>query len=71
MPDLRGKTVEELDWEVAKEHFDAVRKIYQDLEGEPGANTTFALRVVFDPLAIRFNRGERSAELHAELLGVQ
>lgn len=60
-----------LDWDAAKQHFDDVRKVYQDLEGKPGVNTTVALRLVFDPLAKRFNSGERTAELHAEMMAVE
>ena len=60
-----------LDWDRAKEHYDAIRKQYQDLEGVPGVNTTLALRLTFDPLARRFNSGERTPALHAEMMGVQ
>lgn len=60
-----------MDWEKAKEHFDEVRKVYQDLEGVTGINTTFSLRLVFDPLAIRYNKGERSQELHDAMLAVE
>jgi hypothetical protein len=48
-----------------------MRKVYQDLEGKPGVNTTVALRLVFDPLAKRFNSGERTAELPAEMMAVE
>lgn len=60
-----------MDWEKAKEHFDAVRKQYQDLEGTPGVNTTVALRAVFDPLARRYNNGERTQELFEEMSAVK
>jgi hypothetical protein len=63
--------ISELDWDKAKQHFDSVRKLYQELEGTPGINTTLALRLVFDPLAKRFNAGERTQELYEELLGVE
>lgn len=59
------------DWDKAKNHFDKVRKQYQELEGMPGVNTTMALRLVFDPLSKRFNSGERTPELHLEMLEVQ
>lgn len=58
----------ELDWAKAKQHFDDLRQQYQELEGTPGVNTTLALRAVFDPLAKRFNAGERTPELHKEML---
>lgn len=61
----------EMDWDKAKQHFDKVRKEYQDLEGTPGVNTTFALRVSFDPLARRYNNGERSQELHTDMMSVK
>jgi hypothetical protein len=60
-----------MDWPRAKRHFDAVRKIYQDMEGTPGVDTTLALRIVFDPLAIRYNNGERTEELYHDMLAVE
>ncbi len=57
-----------MDWESAKQHFDEVRTTYQELEGTPGVNTTMALRLTFDPLAARYDDGERSRELYDELL---
>ncbi len=58
-------------WVAAKAHFDAVRKQYQDLEGTPGVNTTLALRLTFDPLARRYNSGERSLELYSEFISAE
>jgi len=60
-----------MDWDKAKEHFDYVRKQYQDLEGVVGVNTTLALRITFDPLAKRYNSGERSEELYNDMLSVK
>lgn len=60
MDELREK----LKWDKVKEHFDKVRKIYQEIEGKSGVNTTIALRTVFDPLAKRYNNGERTKELY-------
>ena len=60
-----------MDWDAAKKHFDEMRKRYQDLEGMPGVNTTLALRVTFDPLAKRFNSGERTEELYNEMNSVE
>lgn len=62
---------EEMNWEKAKRHFDTVRKQYQDLEGMPGVNTSFALRLTFDPLAKRYNAGERTEELYEEMMSVE
>jgi hypothetical protein len=58
-------------WRDAKAHFDRVRQLYQDLEGTPGVNTSIALRVVFDPMARRYNAGERTMELLEALEGVK
>jgi hypothetical protein len=55
----------------AKDHFDKHRKVYQDLEGTPGINTTFALRAVFDPLVKRYNNGERTQELYDAMKAVE
>ena len=63
--------MDDMDWIKAKAHFDDVRGQYQALEGMPGVNTTFALRMVFDPLAKRYNAGERTQELHDEMLEVE
>lgn len=60
-----------MDWDKAKEHFDTIRKDYQDLEGLPGVNTSLALRIVFDPLAKRYNAGERSQELYDAMMQVE
>ncbi len=59
------------DWENAKKHFDTIRQQYQDLEGVPGINTTITLRVVFDPLAKRYNQGERTQALYDEMINVE
>lgn len=64
-------TSTELDWEKAKAHFDLRRQNYQNLEGMEGVNTTLALRYLFDPLAVRYNREERTKELHDEMLSVE
>lgn len=61
----------EEEWKRAKVHFDNVRQQYQDLEGKSGVNTTMALRTVFDPLAKRYNSGERSEELFTEMMNVK
>ena len=61
----------DLDWDAAKKCFDAVRKQYQDMEGTPGVNTTMALRMVFDPLSVRYNNGERTQDLYDEMMSVE
>lgn len=54
-----------------KGHFDAVRKEYEDLEGVRGVNTTPALRLVFDRLAVRYNACDRSEGLYMEMMAVE
>ena len=61
----------DIDWTKAKAHFDDIRGQYQALEGMPGVNTTIALRMVFDPLAKRYNARERTQELYEEMLSVE
>ena len=67
-----NEAVQKWKWdEEARIHFDAVRESYQALEGTPGVNTTLALRAVFDPLASRYNNGERSKELYDQMFAVE
>lgn len=60
-----------MDWDKAKAHFDEVRKMYQDLEGIPGVNSSIALIVVFQPLSMRYNAGERTEALYNEMMRVE
>jgi len=60
-----------MDFDEAKKHFDEIRKQYEDLEGKVGVNTTMALRLVFDPLARRYNEGERTVDLYMRMMGVE
>lgn len=60
-----------MDWPAAKAHFDCCRQIYMDLEGTPGVFTTLALRLTFDPLAKRYNSGERTRELYDAMRSVE
>lgn len=64
-------TITNDDWNKAKQRFDTIRKQYQDWDGLPGVNMTFALRIVFEPLAKRYNAGERTQELYDEMLSVE
>jgi hypothetical protein len=59
-----------MDWEKVKQHFDEIRSMYQEMEGRPGVNTSMALRFTFDPLARRYNSGERTPELYDEMAEV-
>jgi hypothetical protein len=60
-----------MDWDKAKAHFDYVRKEYEGQIGKPGANTALALCFVFDPIADRYDDGERTKELYDKMLGVE
>jgi hypothetical protein len=62
---------DELDWKVAKGHFDAVRQQYLEIKGMPQVNVEFALRMVFDPLSLRYRTGERSKALYDEMMAVE
>lgn len=63
--------VEVINWEHAKRHFDMIRQQYLDLQGTPGVNVSLALRFTFEPLAVRYNRGERSRDLYDAMLSVE
>jgi hypothetical protein len=66
-----GVNEEAMDWEVAKGHFDAIRAEYESLQGVPGVNTTLALQLTFEPLEVRYNRGERSRDLFDAMMSVE
>lgn len=70
---MKYKEIEEndLNWEKAFKHFSIVRKSYQDLAGTPGVNTSFALEMVFRPLAERYESGERTKELYDAMMEVE
>ena len=63
--------MDHLDWNKAKTHFDTVKQEYLDLDGTTGVNVQFALKIVFEPLARRYNSGERTPELHEDMMGVK
>ena len=60
-----------LDWEQALTHFRTVRKQYQELVGVPGVNPVLALTGVFQPIAERYYKGERTEELHRMMMAVE
>lgn len=64
-------TITDEQWATAKRHFDEVKAQYVDLMGMPGVSVGPALMVTFEPLARRFNKGERSPELYQQLLSVE
>lgn len=57
----------ELDWKRAEEYLKEVRRQYCEIgmAGIPG------LRISIDPLLVRFERGERTQELHSEIMGLK
>ncbi len=59
-----------MDWDLAKKHFDAVKSEYEALINTPGVNVQFALAFTFQPLADRYDAGERSAELYEAMMAV-
>lgn len=62
---------EALDWSNAWTHFVETREAYEKLRGRNGVNVEFALRSVFPPLQARFDAGERTPELHKEMMSVE
>lgn len=60
-----------LDWQRAERYLETVEKNYNDLIGVPGVEPRFAITYVIQPLRGRFNRGERTAELHAEIMALE
>ena len=60
-----------LDWAKAEQHLRGVMKQYGELAGTPGVNVMPALTMVLQPLLKRFVEGERTAELHAEMMAVE
>jgi len=61
----------DLDWTSAKKHFDGVERQYLDLRGVQGVNVEIALAGVFAPLSERYNKGERTVELHDAMRSVE
>ena len=57
---------DEVDWKKAEEYLTRCEKAYAAV-GSPGY---FALSMVIRPLRDRFNRGERSRELHDEIMAI-
>lgn len=68
---MKNNTPEQLDWQRAELYLETVERNYNSLKGMPGVNVTFAIQFVIDPLRERFNRGERTAELHAAIMELE
>lgn len=61
----------EQEWAEAKEHFDYVFGFYKDLIGAVRVQVLPAIMIAFEPLARRYNEGERSRELYEAMLEVE
>ena len=57
----------ELDWKQAEEHLAEVRRQYTEI----GAAGILGLTIVLNPLLVRLARGERTPELHAEIMATE
>lgn len=60
-----------LDFCEAVAYFESVWSQYIELDGTPGIKVRFAIEKVFKPLARRWADGERSQELHDEMMAVK
>ncbi|MBE3144446.1 MAG: hypothetical protein IMZ61_11065 [Planctomycetes bacterium] len=58
-------------WKAAKEHVDQIDKGYADMGSMPQVNVEFARRMVIAPLQDRYDNGERTPELYAEMMAVE
>lgn len=56
-----------LDWAEAERHLQGVRRQYVDI----GVAGLLGLRLTLDPLLVRYERGERTPDLHAEIMAVE
>lgn len=71
--------MKELDWGLAKKHFDEVRNRYQKsaaialVLNLPQATRDYVniLESVFDPLAKKYNRGECTEDLYNKMMAVE
>ncbi len=59
------------DWKEAQEHFREVYNAYRELRDTPGANVEATLRVVFEPLLLRFFNDERTQDLFEDMMAVK
>lgn len=59
------------DWHEAAAHFFATMRRYQDLMGAPTVVVGPVLLVTFEPLARRYQSGERTRELYDAMLAVE
>ena len=62
---------DELNWQKAEEKLHVTLENYKELIGVPGVNVMFALNLVILPLKARFDQGERTPELYAEIMALE
>jgi hypothetical protein len=55
-----------MDWDKAEKYLQTCERIY----GEIGMAGSFAMMFVINPCRVRFNAGERSQELHDEIMEI-
>ncbi len=55
-----------MDWERAEEHLKESEQAYTEI----GSVGYFALTTFIRPMRDRFNKGERTQELHDEIMGI-
>lgn len=56
-----------MDWKKAEEYLKSCEQAYSGI----GTAGIFALNIVIMPLRDRFNRGERTAELYADIMDIK
>lgn len=61
---------DDLDWEKAIAHLNGTREAYASLVDMPGVNPWFGLGVI-TAAESRLDKGERTAELHAEIMELE
>jgi hypothetical protein len=66
-----AELIKAVNWEEAKAHVDAAKETYLSLSKMPGANVSFVLNFVINPLLRRYESGERTDELYGEMMNVE
>jgi len=68
---METESINNNDWEKARNHFNEVYNRYLKLRGVPGVNAEAALLITFNPLILRMMGGERSKDLIEEMMAVE
>ena len=56
-----------MDWEKAEKHLKEIRGMYTDI----GGAGMLALSMTINPLLVRFEKGERTEELHNSIMALE